>query len=284
MHQMMRMRKILPEPAILSLTKWVLWKAASCDTPSWWMEISAVLGEDNARRLARGVRASFQLPQWMCKLNSKEAPYQAPPVLPCLNWRRFMPPVVSIFASQDFREIPQEKTIAYAWALQHWAKQNNPPVRGEPCLLVESVQELRKEVGSYLAFMDEEVFQGVDLPKEEGESTSLDPSTADVPLEHCSMPEKKRPDYAGWKKILHLSWPIVAARETPRPMRESRPRGRACQPSQPTLVRTPTHPPKAPTCPASPSPTWVSVPRQPPTPPQGLWGWWPVWQHQNQWP
>ena len=48
-------------------------------------------------------------------------------------------------------------------ALQYWAEQNNPPTRGEPHLLVESVLELREEVRWYLSFTDEEVFKGVAL-------------------------------------------------------------------------------------------------------------------------
>ena len=39
--------------------------------------------------------------------------------------------------------------------------------RGQPCLLAESVVELREEIGFYLAFQDEEVFWGLDLPEEE---------------------------------------------------------------------------------------------------------------------
>ena len=52
-----------PEPAVLDFAEWVQWKAGKCDTPSWWMELSMVPGEDNTRELARQVRASFGLPQ-----------------------------------------------------------------------------------------------------------------------------------------------------------------------------------------------------------------------------
>ena len=133
-----------------------------------------------------------------------------------------MPLVISIFASQDIREFPQKKNIAYAWALQHWAKQNSLLVRGKPHLLVESVLELRKEVDFYLSFTDEEVFQGVVLPKEEGEGRPLNPRIADTPVEHCMfkpMPEEKVLQYAGREKVLHPSQPMVAAGETPQPMR-----------------------------------------------------------------
>ena len=88
-----------------------------------------------------------------------------------------MPPVVSAFACQDIQEIPREKTVAYAQALQCLAEQNNPPKKDQPCLLVESVAKLRREVGFYLSFMDEEVFGGVDLPEEEGSKPSA-PTTA----------------------------------------------------------------------------------------------------------
>ena len=227
--------KVPPEPAVLNFAEWVSWKAARCDTPSWWMELSTVPGENNTRRLAREVRASFQLPWWMHELESKEALFQAPLAPPCLHRRRFMPLLISIFASQDIKEIPWEKTIAYAQALQHWAKQNSPPVRGEPRLLAESVLELRKEVDFYLSFTDEEVFQGVVLPKEEGEGGSLNPSIADTPVEHCTfkpMPEEKVLQYAGWEKVLHPSWPMVAG-GTAQPMRTSKAK-RESPPALPT--------------------------------------------------
>ena len=65
--------------------------------------------------------------------------------------------------------------VAYARALQYWAEQNNPPTRGEPHLLVESVLELREEVRWYLSFTDEEVFKGVALPEEEEGGKSAGP-------------------------------------------------------------------------------------------------------------
>ena len=56
------------------------------------------------------------------------------------------------------------------------------PKKDQPCLLVESVAKLRREVGFYLSFMDEEVFWGVDLPKEEGSKPSAPTATtADAP-------------------------------------------------------------------------------------------------------
>ena len=73
------------EPAISKFSDWVRWKVGECDTPSWWAELSTVLGEDNIRKLAQEVRASFQLPRQMHELECKEAPFQAPLALPCLH-------------------------------------------------------------------------------------------------------------------------------------------------------------------------------------------------------
>ena len=57
----------------------------------------------------------------------------------------------SIYACRDIREIPQEKVVAYARALQHWAEENNLPAGDGPRLLAESVLELREEVKWYLS-------------------------------------------------------------------------------------------------------------------------------------
>ena len=159
-------KEMKPEPAVLKFADWVRWKVGKCDTPGWWAELSTVPGEDDTRRLAQEVRASFQLPRQMHELEPEEAPFQAPLAPLCLHCQRFMPLVVSIYASQDVREIPREKAVAYTRALQHFAKQNDPPKRNKRHLLVESIMELRREVKFYLSFTDEEVFRGVDLPKE----------------------------------------------------------------------------------------------------------------------
>ena len=177
------------------------------------MELSTVLGEDTGR-LAPEVRASFQLPRCMHELDPREAPFHVPPAPPCLHCQGFMPPAISIFASRDIREIPREKAIAYARALQYFTEQNNPPKRDQPCLLAESIVELRREVGFYLSFMDEEVFLGVDLPKEE-ESSPPVPTTADIAATTdipgiTNAPEvppvpKAAPKYVRWEMALHPS-------------------------------------------------------------------------------
>ena len=149
------------EPTILDFNLWVPWKAERIENPDWWMELSAVPGKDDARKLAREVRASFGLPQQLQELGSKEATLLAPPAPPCLHRKRLMPPATSIFACRDIREVPREKAVAYARALLHWAEQNNPPAEGEPHLLARGILELREEVKWYLSFTNKEVFWGV---------------------------------------------------------------------------------------------------------------------------
>ena len=122
-----------------------------------------------------------------------------------------MPPGQSTFASQDIREIPQEKTVAYAQVLQYYVERSNPPRRSQPCLLAESVLEHREEVGFYLSFQDEEVFQGLDLPQVEGDSspaiaimavTEIS-DIADVPESSPAL--KTISKYPGWEIVLHSS-------------------------------------------------------------------------------
>ena len=89
------------ESDITDFSQWVPWKSERCETLDWWEELLAVPGKEDARRLAREVRASFVLPQQMQELDSREATLQAPPAPPCLCRKKFMPPADSIFVCRD---------------------------------------------------------------------------------------------------------------------------------------------------------------------------------------
>ena len=87
--------------------------------------VDGTVGSARERRFQKaGQRGEgiFWTPIAVMELGSKEATLQAPPALPCLCRQKFMPPADSIFACRDIREIPQEKVVAYARALQHWAE------------------------------------------------------------------------------------------------------------------------------------------------------------------
>ena len=76
----------------------------------------------------------------------------------------------------------------------------------------------KREVGFYLSFVEEEVFWGVDLPKEEGNEPSAPAAaTADAPGTTAEMPSipKAASNYARWNTVVHPSQPVVAIGEPP---------------------------------------------------------------------
>ena len=268
-------KKMPPEPDTADFGQWVKWKLERCETPDWWEELLAIPGKEDARRLARQVRASFMLPQQMQELDSREAILQAPPAPPCLCRKKFMPPANSIFACRDIQEIPREKVVAYARALQYRAEQNNLPAGSEPHLLARSILELREEVRWYLSFTNEEVFKGVPLPEEEEEESLQTPGPTDLP-KAPPVPEpvleKWAPKFVGWEKVLHTSQPVVATRDIPQPTKTPRPKVEAKQIPQMISMRLLVSPPKTPTQPQpSPSMHALALTRLP-TPPQGFAG------------
>ena len=68
--------------------------------------------------------------------------------------------------------------------------------------------------------MDEEVFQGIDLPKEEGSNPSAPAATTTDAPGATDIPEvppipKVAPKYAEWDTVVHPSQPVVATGEPP---------------------------------------------------------------------
>ena len=130
-----------------------------------------------------------------------------------------MPPASSTYACRDIQEIPQEKTVAYAQALQHWVEKTDPPARGKLHLLAESMKELRKELKCYLSFSNEEVFKGLALPEEmsaalveEAIPQSMGTMPASTPKGEAIVRvtkepavKKRTPKFLGWEKVLHPS-------------------------------------------------------------------------------
>ena len=66
------------EPAISDFGQWVPWRAERCEMLEWWVELSAVPGKEDTRKLTREVRASFDLPRWLQELDLREATLHAP--------------------------------------------------------------------------------------------------------------------------------------------------------------------------------------------------------------
>ena len=104
----------------------------------------------------------------------------------------------------------------------------------------------------YLSFTNEEVFWGVALPEEEEEESLQTPGATDFLEAHCvpkSMLEGRAPKFVGWKKVLHLSQPVVAAGDIPRPTRTPRLKVGLNQISQMIPIKPPVSPPRTPTPP-----------------------------------
>ena len=165
--------------------------------------------------------------------------------------------------------------VTYTRALQCLTEQNNLPRRDQPCLLEESIAELRKEVGFYLSYTDKEVFRGIDLPNEEGSNPSAPaattadaPGTTDTP-EVPPIP-KVAPKYAGRDTVVHPSRPVVATGEIPQLTTALRAKRRALQLTQTTSISPPSNPPKAPLPPKSPLPARTLALVRLPTLPHGF--------------
>ena len=137
--------------------------------------------------------------------------------------------------------------------------------------------ELRREVGFYLSFMDEEVLWGVDLPKEEGSKPSA-PTTAatDTPgatttVETRSI-QRVAPNYARWDTVFHLSQPVIAAGEVPQPTAVPQAKRRVLRPTRTIPISPPPKTPKASSPPKSPPSAKALALVRPPTLPHGFAG------------
>ena len=163
----------------------------------------------------------------------------------------------------------------YARALQYYAERSDPQKRGQPRLLVESVVELREEIGFYLAFQDEEVFQGLDLPEEE-DAHPVIAAAAVTEIENITDIPEASPapwvasKYAGWEMVLHPSQPVHCAGEMPLPTSIPKPKGRSMVLSQTAPATLPSCLLRTPPVPTSSPPSKALALVRPPTPPRGF--------------
>ena len=156
--------------------------------------------------------------------------------------------------------------------MQYLAEWKNLPKKDQPCPLAESIAELRREVGFYLSFMDEEVFQGVDLPKEEENKPPVPTATAaDTPGATATVEtlptQKATPDYTRWDTILYPSRPVIATEEIPLPTTVLQVRRRVLLTTRTIPFSPPTKTPKALFPLRSPLPARALALVRPPTPP-----------------
>ena len=92
----------------------------------------------------------------------------------------------------------------------------------------------------------------VALPKEEEEESPQTPGATDFSEAHCvpePVPEERAPKFMGWEKVLHPSWPVVAAGDIPQPARTPELKVGSSQISQMLPIKLPVSPPRTPTPP-----------------------------------
>ena len=213
------------------------------DTPSWWQELGKIPEVGNFQELAQKIQASFKLSQQMSKIHNIENYYLAPLVPKCLCWKDFLSLPDPMFPCQDIWEEQLEKTIAYALALQYWVEKSNPPMLGQPCLLVRCVLKLREMMEQYGSFSDDTILDGVALLEgflkgrteltvpRDALPTFTDVPTEEVavvetapigwPLEELTKPQvpheeqtnigASRNQFPDWRKVLHPSQPVTTA-------------------------------------------------------------------------
>ena len=83
--------------------------------------------------------------------------------------------------------------MAYAKALQCWAKRAKLPMLGQPCLLAGSILELQMMMEQYILFSDDIILGGVTLPEGFfGSQTSVStdaPPTISGALKESMLPQ-----------------------------------------------------------------------------------------------
>ena len=100
----------LLEPSIKDVETWLDWLACQLDMPCWWMELTAIPGMEDPKKLAWKIWASFSIPAVRSQVFLGQG-YTTPPVPKCLTWNVFLPDELSY---QDVQQQPFLLTVAYA--------------------------------------------------------------------------------------------------------------------------------------------------------------------------
>ena len=156
---------LLQEPSVENYKVWIEWRGHQIDMLDWWGELAAIPHVDNQHRLAQKIQASLKIPQVRCKVLKVSNDYFLPPALKCIGMKAFLLILDPRIPCQDYREGQPQKTLAYAQALQYWAKKANPPKPDQPHLLARCVHELRWAMRPFTTFTDEAVLKGT-TPKQ----------------------------------------------------------------------------------------------------------------------
>ena len=101
--------------------------------------------------------ASFHMPRDSYHATDGRNNYMVPPALHCVAHNHYLPPPDTRFGAQDFWLKQPKRTLAYATALQHWAKAAKPLQLSEPHQLAEYVKELKRCMRPLTMFTEQQV-------------------------------------------------------------------------------------------------------------------------------
>ena len=118
---------LLQEPSVENYEVWLEWRGHQFNTPDCWEELVAILYVDDHHKLTQKIQASFKIPQARCEALKVSNDYSSSPTPKCISRKAFLPIQDPRIPCQDYREGQPWKTLAYAQALQYWAKKVNLP-------------------------------------------------------------------------------------------------------------------------------------------------------------
>ena len=145
------------EPPIKEIESWLDWWAHQLDMPCWLIELTAILGVEDPKKLAWKIWASFSIPEVRSQVFLGQG-YTTSPAPKCLTQSVFLPGELSY---QDVQQQPFLLTMAYAKELQYWVERLNLPVDPDFHPLVRSVLELRERVKEHIIFTKQDIIQGL---------------------------------------------------------------------------------------------------------------------------
>ena len=150
-------------------------------------------GLSDFQELAWKIRASFELPWQMSEIHDIKNYYMAAPAPKCICQREFLPPPNPMFPCWDIWEGQLQKTVAYAQALHYWAEKPNPPMPGQPCLLVRCVLELQRMMEPYVTFSHDTILDGATLQEGSLEDQTGVTIPRNTQLASTKVPTKEEP-------------------------------------------------------------------------------------------
>ena len=109
------------KPSVSNVEIWLEWLAKQLGSPTWWMELQAILGIRDPWKLAQKIRASFYIAEVRMR-TLLEPGYTVPPAPRSLDRNAFLQDNLSY---QDVWQKLALLMMAYTRSLQYWAEKQS---------------------------------------------------------------------------------------------------------------------------------------------------------------